>query len=173
MSTMPFAPLRSVKLMRIGPTGAGEMSSRGHFATAAQSLEHDCGPCRGLHVRHERVGAVRRSRATLPVPNPNHPIRGTNGDAPAVQFCLVQGGDGLRCVCRAAELHYTHATRVAVVILQYPCCSEGLAVIRTHPVNHKYEHCCIEATRARTKSSDAFVANRAIRVWHGATEHGP
>jgi hypothetical protein len=47
----------------------GDQSSRGRFATPAQSLQQDCGPYRGLHARRERVGVVHRgSFSVAPVP---------------------------------------------------------------------------------------------------------
>jgi hypothetical protein len=39
------------------------MSSRGRFVTPADFPLDDRSPCRGLHVRHEILGFVHRSRA--------------------------------------------------------------------------------------------------------------
>jgi hypothetical protein len=49
-----------------------EMSSRGRFATPADSPLHDCSPYRELHVRRWSLGFVHRSRTILcrAVPNP-------------------------------------------------------------------------------------------------------
>jgi hypothetical protein len=39
--------------------------SRGRFATPADFPQHDCSPCSHVHVRRERLGFIRRSRAIL------------------------------------------------------------------------------------------------------------
>ena len=57
--------------------GLREMSSRVHFATSAQSLQHECSSYSLVHVRRECLRVVPRSRAIFcrAVPNPTRPIR--------------------------------------------------------------------------------------------------
>jgi hypothetical protein len=47
----------------VGLFGGGEISSRARFATPADFPRQDCGPYSHVHVRHESLGFVHRSRA--------------------------------------------------------------------------------------------------------------
>jgi hypothetical protein len=90
-----------------------EMSSRGRFATPADSPRHDCSPY--SHVRRESLGSGPRSRTIFPAPcaMPNHCVtirhffNAGTGWAMAVQRARVPahaaGTHGARCVGQEAR----------------------------------------------------------------------
>jgi hypothetical protein len=94
--------MEKLRIVTLGISGVWEVAHAAVSRRPPISLSHDCSPYIELHVRRERLGFVRRSRAIFcrSVPNPNVTIR---------DFFIIAVGEGGARAVRGEVVHVVAA----------------------------------------------------------------
>jgi hypothetical protein len=153
--------------------------SRGRFATPADFPRQYCSTYRGLHVRHESLGFVPRSRTTFrrPVPNPNRPIRNrvlpvswrsgswSSGRADAKSHSALGVREGRRAAHLGTTARHTHATTATASglgsVWSTPTSATSVSTWRN---TRRGTQACIELS---AREHDASTC----RMWHDAASY--
>jgi hypothetical protein len=159
-----------------------EMSSRGRFATPADSPLHDGAPYRGLHVRGWGLGFVHRSRTTFCRAVPTQPFRSAafsiavphrGGEGELLGQELHEGEDAVEHALHQARQHVaTVAARALHARPQELHHREHLRVIPTHRCIRLVHNTSMHQARAQhIDAPGSCTTHRCTRLVHNTSMH--